>query len=59
MVVVTSDAIYTAIFTAEPIVGTNIPEINIELQAMKVIREDKVFIIRDDKIYTITGQKVK
>jgi hypothetical protein len=59
VVVVTSDAIYTAIFTAEPIVGTNIPEVKINPQAMKVIREDKVFIIRDDKIYTITGQKVK
>lgn len=59
VVVVTSDAIYTAIFTAEPIVGTNIPEVKINPQAMKVIHEDKVFIIRDDKIYTITGQKVK
>ena len=59
VVVVTSDATYTAIFIAEPIVGTNIPEVKINPQAMKVIREDKVFIIRDDKTYTITGQIVK
>ena len=59
VVVVTSDATYTAIFTAEPIVGTNIPEVKINPQAMKVIREDEVFIIRDDKTYTITGQIVK
>ena len=59
VVVVTGNATYTAIFTAEPIVGTNLPEIKIEPQVMKVIRADKVFIIRDDKKYTITGQKVK
>ena len=59
VVVVTGNATYTAIFTAEPIVGTNLPEIKSEPQVMKVIRADKVFIIRDDKKYTITGQKVK
>ena len=55
----TCDATYTATFTAEPIIGTNIPYIQVEPQAKKVIREDKVFIIRGDTTYTITGQRVK
>jgi hypothetical protein len=58
VVAVTNDATYTATFSADPI-HTDIPEIQVEPQAKKIIHEDKVYIIRGDKTYTITGQKVK
>ena len=59
VVAVTGNATYTATYTAEPIIGTDIPNIQVEPQAKKVVREGKVFIIRGDKTYTITGQRVK
>ena len=59
VVAVTGNATYTATYTAEPIIGTDIPDIQVKPQAKKVVREGKVFIIRGDKTYTITGQRVK
>ena len=58
VVLVTGNATYTAIYTAESIIYSDIPDIHIKPQAIKIIREDRVLILRDGKTYTIMGQEL-
>lgn len=57
--IVTGDATYTATFTTNPINPTDIQETFLQLQPIKVILNNHVYILRGDKVYTITGQEVK
>ena len=56
-ITVNSDMTITAIFA--PASGTDIQETEWQQKAVKIIREDKVFILRGGKLYTVTGQEVK
>ena len=58
VVAATSDATYTATFTAEPIISTEVPEIQIGYQATKIIRNGQLIIIRDGVEYNAVGQEV-
>jgi hypothetical protein len=58
VVAATSDATYTATFTAEPIISTEVPEIQIGYQATKIIRNGQLIIIRDGVEYNAMGQEV-